>query len=46
MWARARGWALWKAVITLADDPRTTSARADENLHVVADLLAEAASDA
>ena len=21
MWARARGWALWKALITLADNP-------------------------
>jgi aminoglycoside phosphotransferase (APT) family kinase protein len=26
MWARARGWALWKALITLARDPRDAEA--------------------
>jgi aminoglycoside phosphotransferase (APT) family kinase protein len=25
-WARGRGWALWKALITLAEAPRTSSA--------------------
>ena len=37
-WARARGWALWKALISL-----TGSAEQDAvNLRVIADVLAEA----
>jgi aminoglycoside phosphotransferase (APT) family kinase protein len=38
-WARARGWALWKALLMLAgdDDPSNSSV----NLCVVADVLAE-----
>ncbi len=43
-WARARGWALWKAVITLDDDVENNPARADANLEVIADVLAEAAA--
>ncbi|WP_367129763.1 aminoglycoside phosphotransferase family protein [Saccharothrix sp. HUAS TT1] len=39
-WARARGWALWKALITLAgtDD----EARAAEQRHVIGEVLADA----
>nr|WP_201749191.1 aminoglycoside phosphotransferase family protein [Micromonospora acroterricola] len=37
-WARGRGWALWKALITL-DDPEP--ARAAEARHVLGQLLAE-----
>jgi aminoglycoside phosphotransferase (APT) family kinase protein len=38
-WARARGWALWKALITLADtdDPAVAAA----NRHVVEEVLAD-----
>ncbi|MFJ6166768.1 phosphotransferase [Micromonospora orduensis] len=39
-WARGRGWALWKALITL-DDP--VPARAAEARHVLDELLAEPA---
>ncbi|TCK20553.1 aminoglycoside phosphotransferase family protein [Pseudonocardia endophytica] len=43
MWARARGWALWKAVITLADgrDP----AAVHQSSTVVRELSAEAGGD-
>jgi aminoglycoside phosphotransferase (APT) family kinase protein len=43
-WARARGWALWKAVITLDDDFKTDPDRADANLGIIADVLADAAA--
>lgn len=43
-WARARGWALWKAVITLRTDTDTDTDRADANLGIIADVLAEAAA--
>jgi aminoglycoside phosphotransferase (APT) family kinase protein len=36
MWARARGWALWKALITL-DDPAATA----ESRHVIDEVLAD-----
>jgi aminoglycoside phosphotransferase (APT) family kinase protein len=36
MWARGRGWALWKALITL-DDPDTAA----ESRHVVEQVLAD-----
>ena len=39
MWARARGWALWKALITL-DDPATAA----ESRHVIDAVLADHAS--
>jgi hypothetical protein len=42
MWSRARGWALWKALITLADDLDGPSAAV--NRQVVDDVLADAAS--
>jgi aminoglycoside phosphotransferase (APT) family kinase protein len=40
-WARARGWALWKALITLADDIDTNEARAAVNRRVIAEVLAD-----
>ncbi len=36
-WARARGWALWKALLTLAGDPE----RDTVNRRVIADLLSD-----
>ena len=30
MWARARGWALWKALITLVDDPSSPASEVVE----------------
>ncbi|WP_052850946.1 aminoglycoside phosphotransferase family protein [Streptomyces avicenniae] len=39
-WARARGWALWKALITLAADPTDT-----EQARVITDILADATTD-
>jgi aminoglycoside phosphotransferase (APT) family kinase protein len=41
-WARARGWALWKALITLADDPGGRWAAADHRL--INDLTTDTAS--
>ena len=35
-WARGRGWALWKALITLAGNPGEAAAR-----HVLDQVLAE-----
>ena len=40
-WARARGWALWKALITLADDIDTNETRAAVNRRVIAEVLAD-----
>ena len=42
MWARARGWALWKALITLVDDAGGPVAEA--NRRIVADVVAEHAT--
>ena len=39
MWSRARGWALWKALITL-DAPATAA----ESRHVVDEVLADHAT--
>lgn len=39
MWARARGWALWKALITLAGDVDGPSAQ--ENRRLIDDLLTD-----
>jgi aminoglycoside phosphotransferase (APT) family kinase protein len=36
-WARARGWGLWKALISINDDPSTS----DEHWRVVEELLAD-----
>ena len=41
-WARARGWALWKALITLAGDPGGRWAAG--NRRVINDLIVEAAT--
>jgi aminoglycoside phosphotransferase (APT) family kinase protein len=41
-WARARGWALWKAVITLAGDIDTNETRAAVNRRVITEVLADA----
>ena len=40
-WARARGWALWKGLITMADAMGTDSWRAAAARHVVDEVLAE-----
>jgi aminoglycoside phosphotransferase (APT) family kinase protein len=40
-WARARGWALWKALIGLAEDIDTNEERAAVNLRVIAEVLAD-----
>jgi hypothetical protein len=41
-WARARGRALWKALITLADDIDTNETRAAVNRRVITEVLADA----
>jgi aminoglycoside phosphotransferase (APT) family kinase protein len=38
-WARARGWALWKALLTLASDDG--GGRAAEQQHVIGEVLAD-----
>ncbi len=40
-WARARGWALWKALIGLAVDIDTDEQQAGVNRHVIAEVLAD-----
>jgi aminoglycoside phosphotransferase (APT) family kinase protein len=40
-WARARGWALWKALITLAPILSTGAAKAAEQRRIIEDVLAE-----
>jgi aminoglycoside phosphotransferase (APT) family kinase protein len=40
-WTRARGWALWKALITLAGDTDTNDERAAVNHHVIDEILAD-----
>lgn len=39
-WARARGWALWKALITLAEHIDSNPAEAEKARRVIADVLA------
>jgi rhamnogalacturonyl hydrolase YesR len=41
-WARACGWALWKALITLADDIDTNETRGAVNRRVITEVLADA----
>ncbi|WP_246268057.1 aminoglycoside phosphotransferase family protein [Acrocarpospora macrocephala] len=41
MWARARGWALWKALITLAEDIDKDEKRAAGNRRVIDEVLAD-----
>jgi len=40
-WARARGWALWKALIGLAQDIDTNAQAAEVNRRVINDILAD-----
>ncbi|MHA6628158.1 aminoglycoside phosphotransferase family protein [Pseudonocardia sichuanensis] len=40
MWARARGWALWKALITI-DNPQATPGDRAQAVRVAAEVLAE-----
>jgi aminoglycoside phosphotransferase (APT) family kinase protein len=40
-WARARGWALWKALICLAEDINANEKRAAVNDHVIDEVLAD-----
>ncbi|WP_433362452.1 aminoglycoside phosphotransferase family protein [Streptosporangium sp. CA-115845] len=40
-WARARGWALWKALITLAENIDRDERKAAENRHVIDEVLAD-----
>ncbi|MCI3134609.1 phosphotransferase [Phenylobacterium aquaticum] len=40
-WARARGWALWKALITLAQAPGVNPAGYGASRQVLDDVLAE-----
>jgi aminoglycoside phosphotransferase (APT) family kinase protein len=40
-WARGRGWALWKALITLADQIDTDPLVAGEARRVIAEVLAD-----
>lgn len=40
-WARARGWALWKALITLAEQIDTSPAKSAEARRVIAEIVAE-----
>jgi hypothetical protein len=41
MWTRARGWALWKALITLAADIGTDHAAATVTRTVIDEVLAD-----
>ena len=41
MWARARGWAIWKALITLSGDSAPNSQIADNSRQVLDDIIAE-----
>jgi aminoglycoside phosphotransferase (APT) family kinase protein len=43
-WARARGWALWKALIVLADTIDTDERQAAVNRHVIDQVLADHAA--
>jgi aminoglycoside phosphotransferase (APT) family kinase protein len=41
MWARGRGWALWKALIVLAEQINTDPVEAARTRGVVNDVLAD-----
>lgn len=41
MWDRGRGWALWKALITIAGHRETDPEKADDARRVLAEVLAE-----
>jgi aminoglycoside phosphotransferase (APT) family kinase protein len=40
-WARGRGWALWKAVVTYTDATSTEGAQAAQAKHVIDQIIAE-----
>ncbi|GMA64934.1 hypothetical protein GCM10025859_53740 [Alicyclobacillus fastidiosus] len=40
-WERARGWALWKALTTIAYPSNYPSGRLEESLRVIKDVIAE-----
>ena len=40
-WARARGWALWKALITLAEHLHSNPAKSSEARRIIAEILAD-----
>jgi len=40
-WARGRGWALWKGMITLAEYINTNSVEAEKARHVINEVLAD-----
>lgn len=40
-WSRGRGWALWKALITVAELPGTDPSQAGDARHVIDEVLAE-----
>ena len=44
-WARARGWALWKALISLASLPDKQSTEAKKHLQIIQDVMEERTSD-
>lgn len=41
MWQRGRGWALWKALITLESDPRESQPKTEAARRVIEQILAE-----
>lgn len=43
-WARGRGWALWKALITIEGERETNRARANDARRVLAEVLADHAA--
>jgi rhamnogalacturonyl hydrolase YesR len=43
-WARARGWALWKALIVMAADLDTDQKSVDTNRRVIEEVLADHAT--
>jgi aminoglycoside phosphotransferase (APT) family kinase protein len=40
-WARGRGWALWKALITYANYRHVDAARAAASMYVIEQIFAE-----
>jgi len=44
-WVRGRGWALWKALITVAWSRDTDRAKADESRRVIAEVMADRHDD-
>lgn len=40
-WGRARGWALWKALITYAQLPETNAAEKEKSKHVLDEIISD-----